>query len=165
MIRIRRYRAGDAAEVGRLIADTYTTYNLPFLTPEERPAFLGPFQYAGSERTEHRDAISAAIKASQVLVAEQDGEIVGVLRGRPDKLQSLFVRGDCHRKGIGRRLVEAFEAACRGHGSHEIKVQATLFAVAFYQALGYRKTTGVRAMRSFDGRGLPYQPMKKSLSG
>jgi GNAT superfamily N-acetyltransferase len=91
--------------------------------------------------------------------------VVGVLRGRPDKLQSLFVRADRHRQGIGRRLVEAYEAQCRAAGSGVIKVQATLYAVPFYRRMGYRRSTGMRQMRIFDGARFPYQPMKKVLGG
>jgi len=40
---------------------------------------------------------------------------------------------------------------------------ATLFAVPFYQAMGFKKSTGMRKMKSFEGEGLPYQPMKKIL--
>ena len=96
-------------------------------------------------------------------MAEDDGQIVGVLRGRPDKLQSLFVRGDHQRSGIGSRLVHRFEQECVRCGSPLIRVKATPFAVPFYQAQGYKRTTGVRKMRSFDADGLPYQPMKKIL--
>ena len=98
-----------------------------------------------------------------VFVAEDAGKIVGVLRGRSDKLQSLFVRQDYHRQGVGRRLVERFEHECEQQGSAEIKVQATLYAVPFYLAMGYKRTTGIRQMRSFEGRGLQYQPIKKVL--
>jgi GNAT superfamily N-acetyltransferase len=149
--------------VGRLIADTYSRFNLDFLPPEARAPYLGPFQYAGSDDPAHRVAIAGVIEASIVLVAEEGDEIVGVLRGRSDKLQSLFVRGDHHREGIGRRLVERFEQVCRAEGTRTIKVQSTLHAVAFYAALGYKKTTGVRRMTSFAGPGLPYQPMRKRL--
>jgi len=45
-----------------------------------------------------------------------------------------------------------------------IRVASTLYAVPFYQAVGYKKTTGVRAMRSFDGSGFEYQPMRKILT-
>jgi GNAT superfamily N-acetyltransferase len=86
-----------------------------------------------------------------------------VLRGRSDKLQSLFVREDYHRQGVGRRLVERFERACEQEGAVAIKVQSTLYAVPFYLALGYKRTTGVRPMKSFKGTGLQYQPMKKVL--
>ena len=98
-----------------------------------------------------------------VFVAEDDGEIVGVLRGKPDKLQSLFVRKDHHRQGIGRKLVETFEQASIQQGTAAIRVAATLYAVPFYQKLGYKKTTGVRPGWSFEGSGLVYQPMKKVL--
>jgi len=79
-------------------------------------------------------------------------------------LQSLFVDGGRHRRGIGRCLVERFEKACREDGVVEVKVAATAYAVPFYQTLGYRRSTGVRTMASFDGRGLPYQPMRKTLA-
>lgn len=91
--------------------------------------------------------------------------IVGVLRGRQERLASLFVRGDYHRQGLGRRLVAAFERACVQDGAAVIRVAATLYAIPFYTALGYQKTTGVRNGWSFEGRGLRYQPMKKVLSG
>ncbi len=98
-----------------------------------------------------------------VFVAEEDGEIVGALRGRKDRLQSLFVRGDHHRHGIGRRLVERFEQECLAQGATAIRVAATLSAVSFYSEMGYKRTTGVRSGRSLEGSGLMYQPMKKIL--
>ena len=170
MTSIRRYRAGDAAAVGRLIADTYRAYNLGFASLDQQARLLGPFAFAGSADPDRGADIARAISAPLVLVAEADGVLVGVLRGgrrdRPQRavLQSLFVDGARHRTGIGRRLVERFEKACREDGVAEVKVAATVYAVPFYQALGYRRSTGVRTMGSFQGRGLPYQPMKKSLA-
>jgi hypothetical protein len=46
-----------------------------------------------------------------------------------------------------------------------VKLLATLYAVPFYLAMGYRKSTGVRCIHSFEGQGLPSQPMKKILKG
>jgi GNAT superfamily N-acetyltransferase len=160
---IRHYRESDAEKVGRLIAETYSRFNLDFLPTEDRVQFLGPFRYANSKDPSHREEIAQVIEAAMVFVAENEGEIIGVLRGRHDKLQSLFVRGDSHRQGVGRRLVERFEQACLAAGSRTIKVQSTLYAVPFYTAMGYKKTTGVRRMKSFEGEGLAYQPMKKLL--
>ena len=160
---VRPYRDEDADSVGRLIKDTYSKFNLAFASPAELPLFLGPFEHARSEDEAHKAAIARMIRAAMVFVAEDDGTIVGVLRGRSDKLQSLFVREDYHRRGVGRRLVERFEQECRRQGGTAIKVMATVYAVPFYQAVGYKKTTGVRRMRSFDGTGLPYQAMKKVL--
>ena len=163
MITIRPYRASDAEHVGRLIADTYSEFNLSTASPEERDRLLGPFKHARSAEQSHQEAIARVLSADMVLVAEEDGEIVGVLRGRTDRLQSLFVRGDHHRRGIGRNLVACFEQACREQGASEIRLVATLYAVPFYQAMGYKKTTGVRSGRSFEGR-LDWQPMKKVLA-
>ena len=163
MIIIRNYHKRDAGCVGRLIAETYSKYNLAFLPPEKIGAFLGPFQHASSPEKFHQEAVARVIEASMVLVAEKDETVVGVLRGRRDKLQSLFVHGDYHRQGIGRRLVAQFEQDCVKQGATVIRLMSTLYAVPFYQAIGYRKSTGVRRMRSFEGEGLEYQPMKKVL--
>jgi GNAT superfamily N-acetyltransferase len=165
MIVIRDYRDDDAGSVGRLIADTYGKFNLSFAPPEERSLFLGPFEHARSPEDAHKAAIARVIRAAIVLVAVDEGQIVGVLRGRKEKLQSLFVREDHHRQGIGRQLVQRFEQQCAREGSEGVRVQATLYAVPFYLAMAYKRTTGVRRMSSFDGRGLEYQPMKKALPG
>jgi GNAT superfamily N-acetyltransferase len=98
-----------------------------------------------------------------VFVAEEGAKIVGVLRGRKERLGSLFVRGDRHRQGIGRKLVEHFERASRTKGVEVIRVAATLYGVPFYLAMGYKRSTGVRSSQSFEGRGLPIQPMRKVL--
>jgi len=168
MITIRRYRESDAECVGRLIADTYSEFNLSFASPKERALLLGPFQYARSPEKAHREAIVQVIRAPLVLVAADDGEIVGVLRGgRKDKqrtvLQSLFVKGDDHRQGIGRKLVERFERECLRRGATVIRLAATLYAVPFYLAMGYKRSTGVRSGWSFEGSGLKIQPMRKVL--
>lgn len=163
MIQIRPYQETDAGHVGILIADTYGEYNLDFATPEQKRALLGPFQHARSTDPAHRRAIAEVIPADMVFVAEDEGKIVGVLRGRTDKLQSLFVDGSYHRRGIGRQLVQRFEQECLRQQATVIRIMATLYAVPFYLEMGYKKSTGVRYGRTFEGVGLPYQPMKKIL--
>ncbi len=163
MITIRCYEESDAESVGRLIADTYSEFNLSFLPPEERGPFLGPFRHARSPEKAHRDAISEVVRSPMVYVAEEDGEVVGVLRGRRERLASLFVRGDRQRQGIGRRLVERFEQESLEQGTRVVRVAATLYGTLFYLAMGYKRSTGVRTGRSFEGRGLKTQPMRKVL--
>ncbi len=168
MVTIRHYRKADAHRVGVLIADTYGEFNLSYAPPQERAKLLGPFYYARSHQPAHRDAIARVLRAPMILVAEDKGEIVGVLRGgRKDKgrivLQSLFVKKSHHRQGIGRKLVERFERACFGQGATVIRLLATLYAIPFYAALGYKRSTGVRTGTSFQGTGFKYQPMRKIL--
>jgi GNAT superfamily N-acetyltransferase len=164
VVTIRRYQEPDAEQVGILIADTYSEFNLSFASPEERKLLLGPFQFARSSEKAHQEAIVWVIRAEMVFVADDEGQIVGVLRGRKERLQSLFVRGDYHHRGIGRRLAAMFEDECIGHGATAIRVASTLYAVPFYEKMGYKKTTGLRPGWSFEGRGLIYQPMKKIIN-
>jgi len=163
MIIIRPFQESDAESVGRLIADTYSEFNLSSFPPDQVGLFLGPFRHAHSSESVHQADIAHVIRSEMVLVAEDDGEIVGVLRGRKERLGSLFVRADHQRQGVGRNLVDRFEEERMRKGDHLIKVTATLYAVPFYLAMGYRRSTGIRNGRSFEGRGLQIQPMKKRL--
>lgn len=164
-MRIRRYREADAIAVGRLIADTFRRFNLSYASPTEQEKLLGPFRHAYSADPEHRQRIAGTIRAPFVLVAEDErtGQILGVLRGSPGRLHSLFVHGDAHRRGIGRSLMTTFEDTVRSAGTDKITLQASLYAVAFYQRLGYKRSTGVRCGRCFEGTGFPYQPMRKTF--
>jgi GNAT superfamily N-acetyltransferase len=167
MILIRDYQEdSDASAVGRLIADTFSEFNLTFAPTEERNLYLGPFQYARSLETGHQAEIARLIRAEMVYAAEEEGEIVGVLRGHRrqfGRLLSLYVRGEYQWHGIGRKLVERFEQDCFWEGVRQIRLASTLYAVPFYLKLGYKRSTGVRTGFSFEGRGLVYQPMKKDL--
>jgi GNAT superfamily N-acetyltransferase len=162
-IHIREYREADAPAVGRLIADTFGKFNLSSATAEQRDQLLGPFLHARSPDKAHQEAIAQAIRSEMVFIAEWDGQIAGVLRGRTTRLGSLFVRGEYHRRGIARRLVERFEQEVAAQGGTVVKVAATLYALPFYLKMGYKRTTGVRPYRAFGGSGMDYQPMKKIL--
>jgi GNAT superfamily N-acetyltransferase len=169
VLEIHEYTETDTERIGVLIADSYGEFNLADMTPERRDLMLGPFAFARSPLAVHREAISDAISAPSVSVAEERGEIVGVLRGgRTDGkgrtvLSSLFVSGQHHRRGIGRALVERFERQCATRGVKVFRVSATVYAIPFYSSVGYRKSTGLRSTSSFGQAGLIYQPMKKTL--
>ena len=85
--------------MGRLIAETYRTYNLPHADPDKQERLLGPFRNAFSNDPKHQDAIRSVIRAPMLYVAEDGKEIMGVLRGRTHVLASLFVQGDHHGRG------------------------------------------------------------------
>jgi GNAT superfamily N-acetyltransferase len=155
--------ATDSQAVGELIASTYRKFNLGFASVDEQEKLLGPFRHAFSPDPSHQGAIARVLRAEMVFVAVDGDHIVGVLRCKPGRLQSLFVREDHHRQGIGRKLVECCERECAQRGSRSIGLAATIYAIPFYQAMGYKKSTGLRNGRSFEGEGLIYQPMKKVL--
>ena len=164
-ITVREYHKDDAERVGRLIADTYSEYNLDFAATEDRGPFLGPFQQAYSPHEAHKEAIASVIQSEMLFVAEDtdENEIVGVLRGRAERLASLFVKGDRHRQGIGCKLIKRFEQVSREQGVQVIRVAATLYGIPFYLAMGYKRSTGLRSGWSFEGHELPTQPMRKVL--
>jgi hypothetical protein len=70
MITIREYTEDDAECVGRLIADTYTQFNLAYLSAEELKSGLGPFQHAWSLGKAHQEEIARMIRSEWVFVAE-----------------------------------------------------------------------------------------------
>lgn len=163
MITIREYTEDDAEPVGVLIADTYERFNLAHLSPEELQLGLGPFEHAWSQEETHKEKIASTIRSEWVFVAVDEDEIVGVLRGRKERLASLFVRDDHHRQGVARMLVARFEQECQKYAPMVIRLAATVYAVPFYIQMGYKKSTGLRSGWSFDYHGLPIQPMRKVL--
>ena len=161
---IRNYiENDDAEEVGRLIADTYSEFNLSFASPEDRNLMLGPFRHAHSSDEAHREAIIIILRSPTFYIAETNGKIAGILRGRKERLASLFVHKDFHHQGVGRKLVKHFEVESVKQGVSVIRVAATLYAIPFYFKLGYKKSSGLRYSWSFEGYGFPYQPMKKII--
>lgn len=162
-ISIRPYTDTDSIPVGILIADTYAEFNLAFASGDNLKKLLGPFAHAHSTDPAHQQAIINILRSPKMYIAAYNGKIVGVLRGRKERLASLFVSKRHHRKGIGRLLVTHFEEESIQRNVEVIRVAATLYAVDFYSKLGYKKTTGIRSAWSFGGQGLQYQPMKKRL--
>jgi len=163
MITIRDYTERDTESVGKLIADTYSKFNLAHLSPEEIKLALGPFQHAWSQDESHKAKIADVIRSEWVFVAVDNEKIVGVLRGRKQRLASLFVHSDYHHQGVARQLVESFEQECQKYPSMVIRLSATVYAIPFYRKMGYKKSTGLRSGWSFDYHGLPMQPMRKVL--
>ena len=163
MITIRNYTDNDAEDVGRLIADTYSEFNLSFASPEDRKLMLGPFRYSYSSDEVHRKAIIEILRSPMFYVAESKGKIAGILRCRRERIASLFVHKDFHQRGIGRQLVTHFEIESQRQRISIIRVAATLYAIPFYLKLGYKKSSGLRNSWSFEGHGFPYQPMKKII--
>src|SRR5438094_10231401 len=58
----------------------------------------------------------------------------------PARVRAMFVRGDWTRRGLGRRILEACEAAARAEGFRRLSLVATLPGVPLYEAFGFRST-------------------------
>lgn len=70
--------------------------------------------------------------------AFDDAELVGTICIRPPQhIGGFFVRGDYHRRGIGRALFRAVQQDCE---RQEFTVNASPFAVEVYRHLGFAAT-------------------------
>ena len=116
------------------------------------------FEYDTPSLTEFRGRIAHTLEKYPYLVAEQDGEILGyayagtfIGRSACDWAAeaSIYLRGDCRRAGLGRRLYGALEAVCRAQ--HLVNLNAsvacadeedeylTRASILFHEHMGFRQ--------------------------
>jgi GNAT superfamily N-acetyltransferase len=75
----------------------------------------------------------------------------------------MFVRPDWTRRGLGRRILEACEAAARAEGFMTLALMATLPGRPLYEAYGFRGT-GVSTFRMPNGVEVGCEPMEMALA-
>lgn len=106
-----------------------------------------------------------AAEVNQLHLVGFDGEVpiaVALLKWHPGKvaqMRQVAVASGRQGEGIGRKLVEAFEALAMEHGSPLIMMHARQTAVPFYEALGYETYDD-----PFEEVGIPHRMMRKSLT-
>jgi GNAT superfamily N-acetyltransferase len=125
--------------------------------------FLGIFNYVGSEDPKKIMELERTLAVSDIWIAYDGDEIAGIVRGTRDNILNLFVKQEHSRSGIGTKLVKVFEDKCKMEGFSNVRLSSTVEAITFYEALGYKKTTGLRMARYSGKRGFEYQPMMKAL--
>ena len=80
----------------------------------------------------------------------------------PARVRAMFVRPDWTRRGLGRRILEACEAAARAEGFQKMALMATLPGRPLYEAYGFRGT-GQTMVRMPNGVELACEPMEMPL--
>ena len=128
---IRKAGLDDADALFALVLDFATSFK-----PEEQP-FLFSLGSLLKDDAVHLD------------VAELRGQVVGYClgsdhyafyaNGRVSWVEEIMVRTELRRNGIGRALMESFEAWAAKRGLRLIGL-ATRRAASFYQALGYENS-------------------------
>jgi GNAT superfamily N-acetyltransferase len=78
-------------------------------------------------------------------------------------VRAMFVRADWTRRGLGRKIVEASEAAARQMGYRRMGLVATLPGIPLYRACGYLPTAELKDVVLADGAHLPCLAMSKPL--
>jgi GNAT superfamily N-acetyltransferase len=81
----------------------------------------------------------------------------------PANVRAMFVRPDWTRRGLGRRIIEACEAAARREGFRRLALMATLPGVPLYLACGFEPLEEVEVVLE-DGVRLACVVMEKPIS-
>lgn len=154
-ITIRSYKNSDLEECSKIIIETFKKFNNKEGTKKVVNDYISKY----NPKKENINNIKKNFSQSPIfIVAEINNKIIGFIRGTKNRIHNFYIKGDYHRKGIGRILISQFESTARRKHSKIIKVKSSLYASTIYERLGYKKTTGIRSKK-----GLRFQPMKKIL--
>lgn len=122
-----------------------------------------------------REWLSARSGALACIVAEDGGEVVGFASLSPYKERaayrttvedSVYVRRDQHRKGVGRLVLGEVLAVARRHGFHSVmaRIEATREAsIGLHESLGFRLVGIEREVGRKFGRWLDVALMQRIL--
>ncbi len=80
----------------------------------------------------------------------------------PARVRAMFVRADWTRRGLGRRILEACEAAARAEGFRRLSLVATLPGLPLYLAYGFRQLDEHEVVMP-DGVAIPCVSMEKPI--
>jgi GNAT superfamily N-acetyltransferase len=124
-------RESEIAEVSKLLLESYSWLAEREHLSASQAEFL--FKKRGSHECVRRESAT-----QEYLVAEEDGEIVGMVAVSGDTITKLYVRPSAMGTGIGRQLYEAAEALMRSSGQARVMLGAFPSAVPFYEHMGLR---------------------------
>ena len=80
----------------------------------------------------------------------------------PARIRAMFTRSDWTRRGLGRRILEACEAAARAEGFRTLALMATMPGVPLYSAYGFR-SLAESEVRMPDGTTIASVSMEKPI--
>ena len=81
----------------------------------------------------------------------------------PARVRAMFVRGDFTRRGLGRAIIDACEAAARAEGFTTLALMATLPGEPLYRACGFEES-GRTTITLADGTKLAGVAMARPIS-
>ncbi len=126
---IRPFATADAADVSDLISTTLRTSNVLDYSED----FL--FRVEASLTAK---SLSEFAKTRAIFVAVDGAAIVGTASLGGDQVHAVFVHPARQGQGVGRCLMEAVESEARARGERLLNLYASLNAVPFYEAAGWR---------------------------
>ena len=155
-MRIRKFQRKDTIAVALIIRNTFKKFNSKeYFKKDALKTYLNHYD---PKLNSEEKLYSNFQRTSIFYVAEENNQIVGLIRGIPERIVNLFVDKNQHKKGIGKKLVLKFENEAKKYVD-KINIRSSLYASSFYEKMGYKKTTGIRNFR-----GLKVSPMKEVLN-
>lgn len=163
ILNIKPYDGTNFETVSEVLATMMIEHQFKNVNEKTKEKFLGIFNEVGSDDPETIKELERTLAMSDIWIAYEGQVITGIVRGVRDNILNLFVKHEYSNQGIGTALVNVFERKCLQEGYPAVRLSSTVEAVTFYEALGYKKTTGVRMARYSGRKGFEYQPMMKAL--
>jgi GNAT superfamily N-acetyltransferase len=81
----------------------------------------------------------------------------------PARVRAMFVRADWTRRGLGRRILEACEAAAKAEGFTKLSLVATMPGLPLYLAYGFRELERYDVVMP-DGVAIPCVSMERPIA-
>ena len=145
----------NSPEIANLVYTTYKFFNKREADKKSLSNYLAHFD----NTINSTDVLLNRFKHSDINFGAFSGnKLIGVIRGKNNRIINLFVDGSFHKQGVGKKLIYLFEKQAKKEGSKSIKVRSSIYATNFYLKMNYKKTTGIRMCQ-----GLKVQPIKKIL--
>ncbi len=155
---IRKARREDCHSISSVHSAAVRGIRTALYTPEELQAWAVPKQPESYEET---------IRSKEFFVAEDEGGVIlgfGVLNQEIAEVEAVYVAPEAGRRGIGLEILRKLEERASAQGLMELRLNASLNAVPFYEHAGYvaqepskyRLQTGVE---------IACVPMIKTLTG
>lgn len=152
---IKKFKPEYLIETANLTKRTYKKFNSEEGSKQAVQRYIDLYSTSTKEKLER---VKIHYNRTPIFfIALYNNKVIGVIRGRKDRIINLFVEGSQHKKGVGKTLVKEFEKQAKKQGSNKIKIKASLYAIQFYKKMGYVNSTGIR-----NYKGLKVQPMKKN---
>lgn len=152
---VRRMSSEDAQDMHRIHTEAVTGVCAAFVEPAAVAAWL-------HGRTAEK-YVEAADTGGETfwIAALEDGSVIGFASWRRDELVSLFVDPAHHDRGVGQALFEACEKDAAENGHALRRLIATLNAVSYYEARGFRQVR--ESYRVKQGQRIPHIEMTRDL--
>jgi 2,3-bisphosphoglycerate-independent phosphoglycerate mutase len=102
-------------------------------------------------RTHSEQALYESLGTAEFFyVFEEQGKIVGFLRGSIERLRTLAVDPKHQGEGIGAKLVSKFEQWAKINGGRSIEIHAAVYSAEFYEKMGYVKQGEITEFEGLD---------------